>query len=79
MDRIDYLFDGKRFVINPHTFIISYAYIVNVYVDNMCYQFGFNEDSLYDDLKSNESHKNLDATVELNFRFMKLFNIESNE
>ena len=49
MDTIDYWFDGKRFIINPHTFILSYAYIVKVYVNEKKKKNRFNEDMRYDD------------------------------
>lgn len=79
MDRIDYLFDGKRFVITPHTVIFSSAYTVNVFYNGLWYKFGFNDDKLYDDLLSSKIGNTWKAKRDLNISFNEFLNSKCNE
>lgn len=79
MDRIDYLFDGKRFVITPHTVIFSSAYTVNIFHNGMWYKFGFNDDKLYDDLSSSKIANRMLAKRELNISFNEFLKSKCNE
>lgn len=79
MDRIDYWFDGKRYVIDVNIVFFASAYTVNIFYERMWYKFGFNDDKLYDDLSSSEIEKRMLAKRELNFSFNEYLKSKCNE
>lgn len=79
MDRIDYWFDGKRFVIDVNIVFIASAYTVNIFHNGMWYKFGFNDDKLYDDLSSSKIANRMLAKRELNISFNEFLKSKCNE
>ena len=79
MDRIDYWFDGKRFVIDVNIVFIASAYTVNIFHNCKWYKFGFNDDKLYDDLSSSIIENRMLAKRELNISFNEFLKSKCNE